>query len=181
MEKAVFYQPEKQFLLGAKKFFFKNWPPRFDNGFHQQKTQNTISPRQERILQLLFLLVETIIKIRKNQILKKITFFLVMEIRGIQFLKINLIPANGNGFRAFFLLGEIIIEIRRNSVFRIYSCKRKLIHGRGNGLSRQRKPFFSPFFRGSCQFFYVWKKSIFQRNPSFRLVEIVFVCSEFFL
>ena len=32
--KTVFHQPEKQFLLGAKKFFFKNWPPHFDNGFH---------------------------------------------------------------------------------------------------------------------------------------------------
>ena len=33
MEKTVFHQPEKQFLLGIK-FFFKNWPPRFDSGFH---------------------------------------------------------------------------------------------------------------------------------------------------
>ena len=40
MEKTVFYQPEKQFLLGARMFFFKNCPPRFDNGFQQQKTMN---------------------------------------------------------------------------------------------------------------------------------------------
>ena len=32
--------------------------------------KNTISPRQERILQLLFLLMETVIEIRKNQFLK---------------------------------------------------------------------------------------------------------------
>ena len=25
---------KKQFPLGAKRLFFKNWPPRFDNGFH---------------------------------------------------------------------------------------------------------------------------------------------------
>ena len=57
MEKTVFHQPEK---------LLKNWPARFDNGFHQQKTQNIISPRQERILQLLFLLVETIIETFKK-------------------------------------------------------------------------------------------------------------------
>ena len=34
MEKTVLHWPEKQFLLGAKKFFFKNWPPRFHDGFH---------------------------------------------------------------------------------------------------------------------------------------------------
>ena len=33
--------------------------------------KNTISPRQGRILQLLFLLVETIIEIKKNDIFKK--------------------------------------------------------------------------------------------------------------
>ena len=33
--------------------------------------KNTVSPKQERILLLLFPLVETIIKIRKNQIFKK--------------------------------------------------------------------------------------------------------------
>ena len=36
-----------------------------------KKLKNTISPRQKRIFQLLFLLVETTIEIRKNQILKK--------------------------------------------------------------------------------------------------------------
>ena len=35
------------------------------------KQENTISPRQEMILRLLFLLVETIIEIRNNQIFKK--------------------------------------------------------------------------------------------------------------
>ena len=33
--------------------------------------KNTISPTQERILKLLFALVETITEIRKNQIFKK--------------------------------------------------------------------------------------------------------------
>ena len=33
-KKTLFQQPEKQLLLGAKKFFIKNWPTRFDNGFH---------------------------------------------------------------------------------------------------------------------------------------------------
>ena len=33
--------------------------------------KNIISPRQERILQLYFLLVETILEIRKNEIFKK--------------------------------------------------------------------------------------------------------------
>ena len=55
-----------------------------------------------------------------------------MEIRGIQFLKTNLILLMETDFRAFFLLVEIIIEITRNSVFKKYSCKGKLIHGRGN-------------------------------------------------
>ena len=32
---------------------------------------NTVLPRQERILQLLFLLMETIIEFRKNQVFKK--------------------------------------------------------------------------------------------------------------
>ena len=35
------------------------------------KQNNTVSPRQERILQLLFLLMETIIEFRKNQVIKK--------------------------------------------------------------------------------------------------------------
>ena len=42
---------------------------------------NTISPTKKRILQLLFWLVETIIKIRKSQFFSKITFFLPMKIR----------------------------------------------------------------------------------------------------
>ena len=37
-KKTVFHQPEKQFLLGAMKFFGKNWFPHiFNNGCHQQK------------------------------------------------------------------------------------------------------------------------------------------------
>ena len=70
MEKAVFHWPEKQFLLGVMNFFCKNWlPHNFNNG--KKNTiilKNSISPRQKRILQRLFQLVETIIEIRKNPI-----------------------------------------------------------------------------------------------------------------
>ena len=61
--------------------------------------KNTISPRQKRILQLLFPLVETIIEIRKNPIFQNVMFF---------WLSTDSI--------AFFLLMENIIEIRRNPV-----------------------------------------------------------------
>ena len=61
--------------------------------------KNTISPRQKRILQLLFSLVETIIEIRKNPIFQNVMFF---------WLSTDSI--------AFFLLMENIIEIRRNPV-----------------------------------------------------------------
>ena len=74
MEKTVFHYPEKQFLLGAMKFFFKNWPPHSFNNAPLTKNieqMNTISPRQKMVLQLLFLLVETIIEIRKDPIFKK--------------------------------------------------------------------------------------------------------------
>ena len=50
-------EEKKTFSLGANNFFFKNWPPRFDNGFYQQKTLNKVILFKERILQLLFLLV----------------------------------------------------------------------------------------------------------------------------
>ena len=59
--------------------------------------KNTISSRQKKILQFLFSLVETIIEIRKNQILLKIAFFVPVVIRGIQFLKSNIILV-GHGF-----------------------------------------------------------------------------------
>ena len=66
---------KKLFLLArkTKKLLFKNWPKRFNNGFLKKNSEqkNSTPPRQERVLQLLFLLVETIIEIRKNQILKK--------------------------------------------------------------------------------------------------------------
>ena len=43
MEENCFHWPEKLFLLGAMKFFFKNWLPySFNNGFHQQKALNKI-------------------------------------------------------------------------------------------------------------------------------------------
>ena len=65
----------KTVLLGAIKFFCKNWLLyNYDNGFHLQKKILlilNISSRQKRILQLLFLLLETIIKIRKDPIFKK--------------------------------------------------------------------------------------------------------------
>ena len=66
----------------------------------------------------------------------------------MQFLKTNLFPANGNDFRAFFLLGKTIVEIRPNLVvnFKNYSCKGKLINGRGKGFSGWWKPFFLSIF-----------------------------------
>ena len=69
MEKTVFHQQEKQFTVST-----------FSIGFHMISVmvttskkntiilKNTVSPRQKRILQLLFPLVETIIEIRKNPI-----------------------------------------------------------------------------------------------------------------
>ena len=39
------------------------------------------------------------------------------------------------------------------------------------------KHFFLHFVRDSCQFFFVWQKSIFHRNFSFRLVETDFLAS----
>ena len=38
-------------------------------------------------------------------------------------------------FRAYFLLVETIIEIRKNSVFKKYSSKGELIHCKGNEFS----------------------------------------------
>ena len=73
----------------------------------------------------------------------------------MQFLKTNLFPANGNDFRAFFLLGKTIVEIRPNLVFNFkkYSCKGKLINGRGKGFSAGGNHFFSPFFETPVSFF----------------------------
>ena len=61
---------KKSFCWEQRSFSLKTWSSSFHNGFHQQKTLNRIILFQERILQLLFLLVETIIEIRKNQICK---------------------------------------------------------------------------------------------------------------
>ena len=69
--KKLFSLAKKRVSTGGTKFFFKN-------GFHilsimvrnlakNSEQKNTISPRQKGTLQLLFLLVETIIEIRKNQ------------------------------------------------------------------------------------------------------------------
>ena len=75
--------------------------------------KNTISPRQKRILQLLFPLVEAIIEIRKNPIFQNVTLFWL-----------------STDSRAFFLFMESIIEIRRNPVLqkkflrgKDYSCR----------------------------------------------------------
>ena len=79
--------------------------------------KNTISPRQKRILQLLFPLVEAIIEIRKNPIFQNVTLFWL-----------------STDSRAFFLFMESIIEIRRNPVLqkkflrgKDYSCRWQLI------------------------------------------------------
>ena len=67
--------PEKRFLLGAMKFLCKVWLSYIISIMVTTSKKNTIilknsiSPRQKRILQLLFLLVETIIDISKNQII----------------------------------------------------------------------------------------------------------------
>ena len=66
--------------------------------------------------------METIIEIRKNQIFKKWTSSGYWKLGGIQFLKSDLIPTDGNTFYAFFLLVETIIKIRRNSIFEKYNC-----------------------------------------------------------
>ena len=59
--------------------------------------KNAISPRQKRILHVLFSLGETIFEIRKNQILKKKPFSCQWKLGEIQFLKSNVILA-GHGF-----------------------------------------------------------------------------------
>ena len=58
----------------------------------------------------------------------------------------NLIPANRNRFYVFFLLVETTIEIRRNSVFKKYSCEGKLIYVGGTDFPASGNYFFSPFF-----------------------------------
>ena len=57
---------------------------------------NAISPRQKRTLQLLFSLVETIIKIRKNQVFRKQPSSCHLKLGGIQFLKSNVV-LDGHG------------------------------------------------------------------------------------
>ena len=91
-------------------------------------------------------------------------------------------------FRAFFLLVEATIEIRRNSIFKKHSCQKKLIAAKGNGSSGQWKPFFSPFFRDSSKFFSVQQKSFLseilqsgQWKRTFWLGRTVFFCSKVFL
>ena len=78
-------------------------------------------------------------------------------------------------FRAFFVLEETIIEIRRNSIFWKYYCQGKLIHvlhfseTAVSFYPSSRKVFFNEIFHSDC-----WKRI-------FWLVETVFVCSEFSL
>ena len=73
--------------------------------------KNTISPRQKRILQLLFSLLETVIEIRKNQVFFKNNLLwkwnFQWKLEGIQFLKVTLYWL-GTDARAFFLLVESI-------------------------------------------------------------------------
>ena len=87
-------------------------------------------------------------------------------------------------FRAFFLLVETIIEIRRNSV--IKNAMGSLFMVGEMDLPASGNHFFSPFFRDSCQLFPSSRKVFFNEilnsgwwKRIFWLVETVFVCSEF--
>ena len=83
--------------------------------------------------------------------------------------------------RAFFLLVENIIEIRRNLLFKKkfplgedYFCKWT------TDFLASGNHFFSIFQRFLpviTRFFFVWRKSVFQQNPSCRLVETDFLTS----
>ena len=72
-KKTLFHQPEKQFPQGAMKFFCKIGFRIISIMVTTSKDNtialmNIISPRQKRVLHLLFPLVEAIIEIRKNPI-----------------------------------------------------------------------------------------------------------------
>ena len=99
MEKIVYHSPEKLFLLGAKKFFFKNWPTRFDNGFLSQKTLNKIilfHLDRKGFYSFCFSWWKPLLKLGRIKFLKN--NLPVIENRGIQFLKSNIILADGDGF-----------------------------------------------------------------------------------
>ena len=131
MEKTFFHQPEKQFLLRRKKFFFKNWPPRFDNSFHQQKTLNKrtlFHLDRKGLYSCCFCWWKPLLELSKIQLLKNI-------------------PASGS----LFMVEETDFPASGNHFF---------LH-----------------FSDSCQFFPVQQKSIFQQNPSLRLVETKFLAN----
>ena len=158
-------------------FFFKNWPPHFDNGFHQQKILN---------IRILFHLDRKGFCFCWWKPLRKL--------RRIKFLKNNLLPGNGNqgesnfekltlfrlmetDFRAFFLLVETIIEIRRNSVFKNIPARGSLFMVEETDFPASGNHFFFSIFQRLLSVFSVQQKNIFQRNPSFRLVEADFLAS----
>ena len=75
-----------------------------------------------------------------------------------------------------FLLVETITEIRKNLFFKKNSCYGKLNPALGETyFPASIDHLFPTFFRDSCQFFPVLYESIFQQNPSFRLVETDFL------
>ena len=94
--------------------------------------ENTISPRQKRILQLLFLLVETIIKIRMNTILLRasrrileLSFYLckpLLKSGGIQFF-----------LRKILATGQLIFWLVKNISFLHFSEIPGFIPASGNG------------------------------------------------
>ena len=142
MEKTFIYQSGKQFLREAKKFFFKN--------FHQQKILN------KRILfhldgkgfySFCFCWWKPSLKLGTINCLKNNLLFGNGNQGESNFKKLTIFRLIETDFRAFFLQVETIIEIRRNSVFIKYSCKGKLIHGRENGFSGQRKSLFFSIFQ----------------------------------
>ena len=68
-----------------------------------------------------FLLVKTAIEI-KNPVCKIHPSSCYWKLRGIQFLKSILPRLMETDFRTFFLLAKTITEIRRNPIFKKYSC-----------------------------------------------------------
>ena len=60
----------------------------------------------KRILQLLFLLVETIIEVRNNPVFQKLASSFKWELGGVQFLKSNFFPAKRNEFYSFLSASE---------------------------------------------------------------------------
>ena len=149
----------------------------------------TLFWQMETVLELSFCQWKPLQKLERIKFLKNNLIFLLMEIiGGIQFLKVTLFWQMETDFRAFFLLVETIIEIRRNSVFKKYFCQGKLVRGRENEFLGQWKSFFSPFCRDSCQFFPSRRKVFFKEilhsgwwKRICCLVKTVFVCSELFL